>query len=87
MNKTLKHKEICDKLNEIYKSKNADYGDSFGQTYQELGIISAVTRISDKCNRLKRLCRNEAQVQDEKMEDTLMDLANYAILTLIELQI
>ena len=28
---------------------------------------------------------HEAQVKDEKIEDTLLDMANYAIMTLIEL--
>ena len=27
--KVLKHKEICDGLNELYARKNHDYGDSF----------------------------------------------------------
>ena len=27
-----KHKEICCLLNETYKKKNHDYGDSFGDT-------------------------------------------------------
>lgn len=81
-----KHAAICNKLNRIYEAKNADYGDSFGETFKKLGIISAVTRISDKMNRLTSLAvNNDAKVKDEKIEDTLMDMANYAIMTLIEL--
>ncbi|WP_416389590.1 nucleotide modification associated domain-containing protein [Peptoanaerobacter stomatis] len=49
-------------------------------------MISAVTRISDKTNRLQSLCVNKQQVKDESIKDTLMDLANYAIMTLIELE-
>ncbi|KEI81167.1 DUF1599 domain-containing protein [Clostridium botulinum] len=79
-----KHEEIYKKLNEIYKSKNHDYGDSFGETYKKLGVISAVTRITDKVNRLQSLCTKDALV-DESIKDTLMDLANYSIMTLIEL--
>lgn len=80
------HKDICKKLNDIYKAKNHDYGDSFGNTYKKLGIISAVTRLSDKMNRLMSLAvKHDAQVKDEKIEDTLLDMANYAIMTLIEL--
>lgn len=86
MNKLDKHKNICNKLNEIYKDKNHDYGDSFGETYKKLGIVSAVTRITDKVNRLQSLSTREHKVKDESMEDTLMDLANYAIMTLIELR-
>ena len=84
--KVAQHYTICQKLNQIYKAKNHDYGDSFGDTYKKLGIISAVTRLSDKMNRLMSLAvSHDAQVKDEKIEDTLLDMANYAIMTLIEL--
>jgi hypothetical protein len=39
--------------------------------------------MSDKFNRFKSLmrCGSTARVEDEKIEDTLMDLAAYAIMT------
>lgn len=80
------HQEICDELNKIYKAKNHDYGDSFGETYKKLGIISAITRITDKVNRLQSLATKEQKVKDESIKDTLKDLANYSIMTLIELE-
>lgn len=83
------HKELCDKLNETYKNKNHDYGDSFGETFDKLGIVSAVTRISDKYNRLVSLCilpEEERKVKDESISDTLLDMANYCIMTEIELK-
>ena len=84
--KVTRHYAICQKLNQVYKAKNHDYGDSFGDTYKKLGIISAVTRLSDKMNRLMSLAvSHDTQVKDEKIEDTLLDMANYAIMTLIEL--
>lgn len=84
--KVEQHYAICQKLNQVYKAKNHDYGDSFGDTYKKLGIISAVTRLSDKMNRLMSLAvSHNAKVKDEKIEDTLLDMANYAIMTLIEL--
>ena len=85
MNKYVKHMVICKELNQIYRDKNHDYGDSFGETYKKLGIISAVTRIVDKVNRLQSLCTKGNKVKDESIRDTLKDLANYAIMTLIEL--
>jgi len=87
--KTAIHMTICKQLNQTYQEKNADYGDSFGETYRKLGIISAVTRISDKTNRLISLAgKPEAErlVKDESIADTLLDLANYAIMTLAELE-
>ena len=85
-NKAKLHKEICTKLNNIYVAKNHDYGDSFGETYKKLGIVSAVTRITDKANRLQTLCTKDQKVYNESMVDTVEDLANYAIMLLIELK-
>ena len=89
MKKYERHSEITKQLNEIYIAKNTDYGDAFGDTFKKLGIISAVTRIADKTNRLMSLsAKTEAErnVKDETIKDTLMDLANYAIMTLIEME-
>lgn len=86
MTKIQKHLDICEQLTLMYINKNADYGDSFGDTFNKLGMISAVTRITDKTNRLQSLCVNGQKVKDESIKDTLMDLANYAIMTLIELE-
>ena len=60
-----------------------DYGSSFDQTLNEFGLVASATRMSDKFNRFKSLMRygSTARVEDEKIEDTLMDLAAYAIMT------
>lgn len=82
-----KHKEICDKLNDIYRMKNTAYGNSFGDTFKKLGLISAVTRISDKYNRLCTLAtKPEIDTFDESIKDTLLDMANYCIMTVMELE-
>lgn len=82
-----KHKLICEKLNKLYEAKNADYGDSFGKSYKEYGFTMSCIRLEDKLNRLKSLNFSRSiKVKDESIEDTLMDLANYAIMTLIELE-
>lgn len=85
MNKVEKHAQICMKLNELYARKNADYGDSFGKSFTEYGLTMACIRLEDKLNRIKSLSKKEAQVSDESIVDTLMDLANYSIMTLVEL--
>ena len=46
MDRIQMHKELCEELNKTYEKKNHDYGNSFGETFEKLGIISAVTRIS-----------------------------------------
>ena len=83
--KVVLHSEICDDLRGIYETKNHDYGDSFGKSYAEYGMTMACIRLEDKLNRLKSLTKFGTQkVVDESIEDTLLDLANYAIMTVIE---
>lgn len=81
------HREICEEINDLYARKNHDYGDSFHQTFVEEGMAMARIRLSDKFNRFKTLSRNEEQkVNDESIRDTLIDLANYAIMTVLEME-
>ena len=83
--KVRKHERICKELNDIYARKNKDYGDSFGRSFAEYGMTMPCIRLDDKLQRLKNLTRNgSASVNDESIEDTLLYLANYAIMTLIE---
>lgn len=81
-----KHSAICNQLHDTYRRKNADYGDSFGKQFKEYGLTSSAIRLEDKFSRFKNLIKQQALVQDEKMEDTLLDMANYCIMTVIELQ-
>ena len=83
-----KHQAICRELNDTYRAKNRDYGNSFSKTFHDLGMISAVTRISDKYMRLVSLAAKpdeERQVKSESLRDTLLDMANYCIMTVMEL--
>lgn len=81
------HMNLCRDLNTMYRMKNDAYGDSFGETYRKLGIISAVTRITDKYNRLVNLALHpDVDANDESIIDTLSDLANYSLMTIMELK-
>lgn len=81
-----KHFKLCERLNKIYEQKNKAYGNSFGDTFEKLGLISAVTRISDKYNRLTNLATHpDINKGDEAIEDTLLDMANYCLMTYMEL--
>lgn len=84
--KVQKHKYICDLLNSLYLKKNHDYGDSFHTTFQEYGMVMPLIRLEDKFQRLKSLYKVGSMVKEESIKDTLMDLANYAIMTIIELE-
>ncbi len=88
MGNVLRHKEICDELNALYAKKNHDYGDSFHLSYLEEGLAMSRIRLGDKFNRFKSLSRNpdSQSVKDESIRDTLIDLANYAIMTVIEME-
>lgn len=87
MSKVLRHKTICDELNALYAKKNHDYGDSFHLSYLEEGMAMPRIRLGDKLNRFKQLSKNpnSQSVNDESIRDTLIDLANYAIMTVLEL--
>lgn len=77
---------IAHSMVELYKRKNADYGDAFGRSVEKYGLIAALTRISDKFNRIESLIlKNENQVKSEGLEDSLIDMACYCIMTLIEM--
>lgn len=78
------HTSICRTLNDIYERKNHDYGDSFAKLRNEIPN-SILVRIYDKYSRLKTLLEGKEQlVKDESIDDTLMDLANYCIMELVE---
>jgi hypothetical protein len=85
---TERHKRVCYELNRIYDQKNRDYGNSFGTSYKDYGLVMAAIRIGDKYNRLHNLTSRNVDVQhvqDESIRDTLLDLANYAIMTVMEM--
>ena len=82
------HREICEEINDLYARKNHDYRDSFHQTFVEEGMAMARIRLGDKFNRFKTLSRSgEQKVDDESIRDTLIDLANYAIMTVLEMEV
>lgn len=87
MNKVECHAKICDEMNKLYERKNKDYGDSFSKSFEEYGLTMPCIRLEDKLNRLKSFNKHGSlQVKDESIVDTLKDLANYAIMTVIEIE-
>jgi beta-glucosidase/6-phospho-beta-glucosidase/beta-galactosidase len=72
---------------DMYESKNIKYGNSFGVSVQKYGLVAALTRLSDKFNRLETLIlTNNKGTVDESLEDTLSDMATYCNMTLMELK-
>lgn len=86
MNQIEEHKKLVEFLHDVYVRKNHDYGDSFSRSFGKYGITAALVRMEDKWNRLENLAGGAKQkVMDESIRDTCLDLANYCLMTVMEL--
>lgn len=73
-------------MNDTYKRKNADYGDSFHVLFAKYGMTYALAHLEEKLNRICAITKNgENKVKNEGVIDSLLDMANYAILTYMEI--
>ena len=75
-------------MSTTFAKKRHDYGQTTTETYEKFGPVSMLTRMHDKMGRLDNLLvtGDVNLVSDEKIEDTLLDLANYALITIIEMR-
>ena len=65
---------------ELFKKKNADYGDSFAN----FGPVGVIVRMGDKINRLSSVTKNGVNlVNNESVRDTLIDLHNYSAMAIM----
>jgi hypothetical protein len=65
---------------ELFKKKNADYGDAFAK----YGVVGVLMRIEDKIQRALSITKNGINmINDEGIRDTLIDLHNYAAMALM----
>lgn len=82
-----KFQEIAFDLCRLYSEKNKMYGNAFGDTIEKAGIGYAVGTLLVKANRFATIQQlPSSEHRFESAEDTLMDIANYAIMTLVELR-
>ena len=90
-----KYMDIINKLKETFLKKNHDYGSSVKKNYDKFetygkneGLKYVFGRIAEKHDRLENLIYGDHpnQVTDESIEDTLLDMANYAILAAVSIQ-
>ena len=79
-------RDITNSMIQTYQAKNQDYGNSFEKSLYKFGLVASIIRLSDKMNRIESLSQKKAKVESESIEDTLLDLANYAIMTVIWLR-
>jgi hypothetical protein len=80
--------ELTNVMSEIFAKKRHDYGQTTEETYKKFGPVSMLTRMHDKMGRLDTLLGSgdKNYVEDERVEDTLLDLANYALITILEMR-
>ena len=72
--------KVQDEGLELFKKKNADYGDSFAN----YGPVGVIVRLGDKINRLSSVTQNGVNLVDtESTRDTLIDLHNYAAMAIM----
>lgn len=87
------HKKFCERMIEVTRKKNSDYTgtnpDPFAnfKNVENLDICEAETgfmvRMTDKFSRMISFIQKGVfEVKDESIEDTCIDLANYACLFL-----
>jgi hypothetical protein len=75
-------RDIIEKLYTTYEKKNHDYGNSFDESLDKFGLVASAVRLSDKMNRFTNLIGKDNKV-NESITDTLLDAANYCIMTVM----
>lgn len=81
-------RELTENMADIFAGKRADYGQTTTETFEKFGAVSLLIRMHDKLGRLDNLLRDREKYVpvNESVQDTLIDLANYAIIAYIELE-
>lgn len=73
-------KKIQEEGLNLFKKKNADYGDAFAN----YGPIGVLVRIGDKISRSQNITKRSINMVDsETIRDTLIDLHNYAAMAIM----
>lgn len=83
--KSNRFRSIVNEMADLYEKKNSNYGDSFGQLFEELGPTAGLVPLWNKLHRATSLIKGNKN-NFESLEDTFKDLACYAIMNLIEME-
>lgn len=86
----MRFSELTNQMLETTRKKNNDYGghtDPF-KNFRRHGAFGVLVRMDDKYSRLHTVIAEQRQLQvaDETILDTLIDIANYAIILRIMLE-
>lgn len=80
-------KALTSEMIATYTRKNRDYGNSFGRMCKEYGHTYPIIHLDEKLARIKAiLLSGDNAVKDETAIDSLLDLACYSLMTIMELQ-
>jgi len=80
MDRVKQLEEIHKEALELFKRKNKDYGDAFA----DFGLLGILVRLNDKIKRAITITETSISlVEDEKIQDTLIDIHNYAAMGLM----
>ena len=71
---------ISKEIFEVFKAKQKDYGPNNIAPLQDRGVL---TRMTDKFMRLHTLYKSGETPNNESIEDTWIDIADYAIISLM----
>ncbi len=83
--KVILFRKIVNEMADLYEKKNDNYGNSFGELFEELGPIAGLVPLHNKLDRATNLVKG-GKNDFESLEDTFKDLACYAIMNLIEME-
>ena len=77
---------VTEDMKLTHEAKNHDYGNSFSDIYKKRGDAYAISRIEEKIKRADVLLEKEAKVNDESLDDSILDAANYLVMWYVERQ-
>ena len=84
IDENLPFNKIIIDMAKLYQAKNQDYGNAFESLFNEYGLDYAIMHLHEKLNRIKSVHKNNKH-NNESIKDSLIDIANYAVMTLVEL--
>ena len=72
--------DIAESQIRLYESKNADYGNAADKLFESYGLNYYLIMLEQKLLRIKNLYNKTDKANNESIEDSLLDMSNYAIL-------
>jgi hypothetical protein len=73
-------RKVAEECARLFDGKQHDYGPGNIAKFGEIGVY---VRLSDKIERLVTLVKSGKTPQNESLDDTLKDIANYAIIAMM----